>query len=229
MGLNIMRKNFLDSANLTDHPHQIYSHLLGCSKFGQDLSETVLLILRLRDYHHHPKYLKFFTELKTRFSFHFWDVPPSSHFFDDMKYQNQWFSYPKKLATGGKVFDGQVIKTNQISSACLASNYLTCRLENLPLPNTILLKLSKDGMESKERTGTRKWIMAGIIAPATKFTACVTVIKKPQRFTTITKNQETNIFLIDKSAYLVCSKLFVENGLNTPNKSPFALFGMFYI
>lgn len=69
--------------------------------------------------------------------------------------------------------------------------------------------------------------MAGIIAPATKFTACVTVIKKPQRFTTITKNQETNlilhlpdtanIFLIDKSANLICSKLFVENGLNTPN------------
>ena len=120
-----------------------------------------------------------------------------------------------------------MIKTNQISSACLASNYLTCRLENLPLPNTILLKLSKDAMESKERTGTRKWIMAGIIAPATKFTACVTVIKKPQRFTTITKNQETNlilhlpdtanIFLIDKSANLICSKLFVENGLNTPN------------
>ena len=66
-------------------------------------------------------------------------------------------------------------------------------------------------------------MMVGIIVLATKFTACVTVVKKPQRFTMITKNHESNLilylpeiqmntFLIGKSAYLICSKLLVENG-----------------
>ena len=80
-------------------------------------------------------------------------------------------------------------------------------------------------------------MMVGIIVLATKFTACVTVVKKPQRFTMITKNHESNLilylpeiqmntFLIGKSAYLIVASCLLKMDIVTPNKNPFALFGM---